>query len=136
MKRQSGRNGVFDVGGFGISVRPDVEYFELNKVDSAQNWRRRWFYIRDEPGSGQQYGLEPFLAKSEVVKKRAWKNMLDDVEAAEAAKLMERLRVVGKEVSGIQIIRTFIQHRIHPLQVRAHDRCMYQGVADPTRVSK
>ena len=94
MKRQAGKDGVYDVGGFVISVRPDVEYFDLKMVDSAQNWRRKWFYIRDEPRSCQQYRLEPFSADAEVARKRSWRNKLDAAEAAEADKLMERVRIL------------------------------------------
>ena len=136
VKRQSGH---FDAGSFGISVRPGAEYFDLNMVDSAQGWRRRWFYIRDEPSPGQVNGLEPFSAGSEIRKKRTWANELNPVEAAEVEKLMERVRFLrntaGQEVTGFQIMATFIRRRVQPLQARAHGMWMYAGAADPTRVS-
>ena len=94
VKRQSGKNAVFDVGGFGVSVRSDAEYFDRKMLESAQNWRKKWFYIRDEPGAGQQYGLEKFSADAVVTRKRTWRNELSDAEAAEADKLMAKVRVL------------------------------------------
>jgi len=72
------------------------------------------------------------------VKKRFWRNELDAAEAAEADKLMERVRVLqntaGQELSGVQILATFLRRRIQPLQARVHGMWMYQGATDPTRV--
>jgi len=55
-------SGNFDAGGFGLSIRPDIGYFKFQMVDSAQGWRKRWFYIRDEPHQGRAVDLEPFVA--------------------------------------------------------------------------
>jgi hypothetical protein len=40
-----------------------------------------------------------------------------------------------KELSGLQLIRTFIEHRIQPLAAQAHCMWDYTGRRDPTRFS-
>ena len=54
-------------------------------------------------------------------------------------KLYERVEalqlVAGKEVNGVDIIRTFLTRRVQPLQARAHPMFLYAGRSDPTRVS-
>ena len=56
MVRPNNRGGhTYPVGGFGIQVRNDTRYFALKPVDSAQGWRKRWFYVRVD-----QEGVPPF----------------------------------------------------------------------------
>ena len=40
-----------------------------------------------------------------------------------------------KEVNCVDIIRTFLERRVQPLQARAHPMFLYSGRRDPTRVS-
>jgi hypothetical protein len=40
-----------------------------------------------------------------------------------------------KKLLGIQLIRTFIEHRIQPLAARAHDMWDYSDHQDSTRIS-
>jgi hypothetical protein len=40
-----------------------------------------------------------------------------------------------KELSGIQLIRTFIERRVQPLAARAHCMWDYTDRRDPTRIS-
>jgi hypothetical protein len=49
---------------------------------------------------------------------------------------IQQLRATPKkELSGIQLIRTFIKHRVQPLAARAHCMWDYTDRRDPTRVS-
>ena len=88
-------------------------------LESIQGWRKKWFYIHDELGASQQFGLAKFSADVVVTKKRSWRHELSTAEAAGADKLMTRvlalLKTVGKEVSGVQIISTFVRRRVQPL---------------------
>ena len=43
--------------------------------------------------------------------------------------------VDGKEVNGVDIIRTFLKRWVQPLQAKAHPMFLYTGHNDPTRVS-
>src|SRR4051794_25246781 len=61
-------------------------------------------------------------------------------EVEEVEKLYQRVEALqliqGKEVSGVDIIHTFLKHRVQPLQARAHPMFLYSGASDPMRVSK
>ena len=131
--------GGFDAGGFGISVRPGVEYFSLSMVDSAQGWRKRWFYIRDQTAQGESLGMDPFTVGQEIRPKRTWRNELSKPETVEVKKLVEKIQALkagpGAPLTGIQIMTTFVRRRIQPLQHRAHGMWEYSGSEDPTRVS-
>jgi hypothetical protein len=49
---------------------------------------------------------------------------------------IQQLRATPKkELSGIQLIRTFIERRVQPLAARAHCMWDYTDRRDPTRVS-
>jgi hypothetical protein len=53
--------------------------------------------------------------------------------------LMEKIQQLWatpeKELSGLQLIRTFIKRRVQPLAARAHCMWDYTGRRDPTRFS-
>ena len=66
MKRNAGPYGVYAVGGFNIQAHKEVKYFDIQQIESAQNWRRKWFYV-----SAQQEGLPAFDANAPLVKTRA-----------------------------------------------------------------
>jgi hypothetical protein len=49
---------------------------------------------------------------------------------------IQQLRAMPKkELSGIQLIRTFIERRVQPLAARAHCMWDYSDCRDPTRIS-
>jgi hypothetical protein len=51
-------------------------------------------------------------------------------------KKIEQLRSTPKkELSGLQLIRTFIEHRVQPLAARAHCMWDYSDRRDSTRIS-
>jgi len=118
VKRQGGAG----VGSFGVSIRPDVDYFDIRMLESVQGWRKKWFYVRDETNAAQPHGLPPFEADAEVKKKRSWRHDLSATEAREADQLLAKVKALqetaGMEVTGIHLISTFIRRRVHPLQAR------------------
>jgi hypothetical protein len=52
LKRHRSGGEVLHLGGVGIQVRGNVEYFTLKQSDSVQGWRKKWFYLCDEPAAG------------------------------------------------------------------------------------
>jgi hypothetical protein len=138
LKRHRHGGEVYAVGGVDIQSRGDVVYFNLKQPESVQNWRKRWFYIRDEHTPSQEFGLPEFSATAAIVKRKTWKHRLSTVEESETAPLLawvEALQTTaGKEVSGLHLISTFLRRRIQPLQSRIHAMWLYTGVQDPTHV--
>jgi hypothetical protein len=53
--------------------------------------------------------------------------------------LMEKIQQLRatpkKELSGVQLIRTFIERRVQPLAARVHPMWEYTDRRDPTRIS-
>jgi hypothetical protein len=47
-------------------------------------------------------------------------------------KILELRSTPGKEVTGLQLIRTFIEHQIQPLAARTHCMWEYSGHRDST----
>ena len=89
-------------------------------MDSVQGWRKKGFYIQDQPIISQQVGLPPFDPTARVKKSRAWKNAVSDAEAAEVEALyrwvLELKTTLQREVSGLHLIATFVKRCIQPLQ--------------------
>jgi hypothetical protein len=50
----------FQTGGFGCQVHPDVPYFNLPMPKNNPGWRTKWFYAKDKPSDGKEFGLEEF----------------------------------------------------------------------------
>jgi hypothetical protein len=106
-------------------------------IESIPSWKKKWFYIKDQKTPNQRFGLPEFVADATVRKFARWSRGLTAVEEAEAAELMtkiESLRVTS-ELSGIQLISTFIGRRVQPLQNRPHGMWEYSGARDASRVS-
>jgi hypothetical protein len=72
LRRNNSRNIVYNVGGICICIRPDVDYFDVKFPDSVQGWRKRWLYIQDEYVNSQEYGIAPFEAAEEILRRRPW----------------------------------------------------------------
>ena len=134
VRRNAGAGGVYTVGGLIIQARKEVSYFDIRQVDSAQNWRKKWFYF-----TSQQEGLPDFVEHSPLVKTRAWLHQTSAAEEAEAKPLMEKieklLKTTGRVVSGLHLISTFIKRDVQPLRARVHPMWEFQGVQDPTRLT-
>jgi hypothetical protein len=100
------KNGLHNVGGAIISVRPEVEYFSFKMADSIQDWRKRWFYIKDEKSlEEQKFGLASFDPKKEVKKLKSWDHALSAEELEETNPLMAQIQTLqheqGKKLSGL-----------------------------------
>jgi hypothetical protein len=118
-------------------VRPDIEYFNLRMPENNIGWRTRWFYAKDQPTAGQGFGLEEFLPTNVLRPRASWAHELTEEEMAITKPLMEKIHRLQatpkKEVSGLQLIRTFIERRIQPLVARAHCMWEYTNHRDSTR---
>jgi hypothetical protein len=100
-------------------------------------WKTRWFYAKDQPAIGKEFGLEEFRPTNVLRPRASWEHELTDEEMAITTLLMEKIRRLRatpeKEVSGLQLIRTFIERRIQPLAARAHCMWDYTDHQDSTR---
>jgi hypothetical protein len=79
----------------------------------------KWFYTKDKFSSGEDFGLEEFQATTVLRPRVSWRHELSDEEMKITEPLMEKIQQLRatskKELSGIQLIWTFIERRIQPL---------------------
>jgi hypothetical protein len=120
-------------------VRQDVEYFNLQTPENNPGWRTKWFYARDKLSAGENFGLEEFQPTTIIRPRASSAHELSDEEMKITQPLMEKIQQLRatprKELSGLQLIRTFIERRVQPLAARAHCMWDYTGRRDPTRFS-
>jgi hypothetical protein len=106
----------YQTSGFGVQVRPDVEYFNLQTPKNNLGWRTKWYYAKDKSSDGKNFGLEEFHPTGVFRPRVSWKHDLSDEELKIIEPLMEKIQQLRanpeKELSGIQLMRTFIEHRI------------------------
>jgi len=133
VRENAGKTGVYAIGGLNIQSRKEIAYFDIKQVDSAQNWRQKWFYV-----TTTQDGLPPFDPHATLQKTRAWLHQTTAEEEAEVKPLMgsiaKLMKTAGREVSGLHLISTFIKRGVQPLRARAHPLWEFQGLQDPTRL--
>jgi hypothetical protein len=120
-------------------VRLDVPYFNIQTPKNNPGWRTKWFYARDKSSTGEDFGLEEFQATTVLRPRVSWRHELSDEEMKIMEPLMEKIQQLRatpkRELSGIQLIRTFIERRVQPLAARAHPMWDYTDRRDPTQIS-
>jgi hypothetical protein len=130
----------FQTGGFGCQVRPDIEYFNLQTPENNPGWRTKWYYAKDKSSDDENFGLEEFQPTGVLRPRMSWKHDLSDEEMKITEPLMEKIQqlraTLKKELSGTQLIQTFIERRIQPLAARAHCMWDYSDRRDSTRISQ
>ena len=121
---------TFLVGGSQAQIRRDTRYFNLKFVDSAQGWRKKWFYANLDQKVSPSFSSDRILSRT-----KAWNHRLTTAEAAEAAPLITKIEGLLGSLTGMQIIATFVRMPVWPLQARAHPMWAYEGPGDETRMS-
>jgi hypothetical protein len=120
-------------------VHQDVDYFNLQMPENNPGWRTKWFYAKDKFLTWQSFGLDEFQPTTTIHPRMSWRHELSEEELKTTQPLMEKIRQLRatpkKELSGLQLIRTFIERRIQPLAERAHCMWDYTDRQVPTRVS-
>jgi hypothetical protein len=88
----------------------------LRTPENNPGWRTRWFYARDQPIAGQNFGIEEFHATSALRPRVSWAHALTDEEMMIIEPLVEKIMqlqsIPGKEVNGLQLIHTFVERRV------------------------
>jgi len=92
---------------------------------SLTEWYRKWFYIREEPGSSM------FCDVGYIPEKRvSWTNRPEfDSQVADLMKLIDWSRL-----DGLGVVGNFMCRPVMPCQKRVHSAYEYAGSVDPTRM--
>jgi hypothetical protein len=93
----------------------------------------------DKHSAGQKFGLEEFRPTTVIRPRASWAHELSVEEMKITQPMMEKIQQLRatpkKELSGIQLICTFIERRVQPLAAWAHCMWDYTDHQDPTHVS-
>jgi len=94
---------------------------------SLTEWYKRWFYIREEPGS------TTFCDIGYIPEKRvSWTDRPEYTgQVSELMTLIDWSRLDGPGV-----VRNFLSRRVMPCQRRVHSAYEYQGRQDSTRMHR
>jgi hypothetical protein len=72
-------------------VRPDVKYFNLWMPENNPGWRTKWFYTKDKPPVGQEFGLDEFRPTNILWLRASWVHKLTEEEMTTMEPLMEKI---------------------------------------------
>jgi hypothetical protein len=73
LHRNVSKEEIHDPGGAIVSVRSESQYLALEMAGSVQNWRQKWFYIKDQKfAEADEYGLAPFDPAKPLRKLTSW----------------------------------------------------------------
>jgi hypothetical protein len=81
----------YQTGGFNRTVCPDIEYFNLRMPENNIGRRTRWFYAKDQPVVGQEFGLEEFQPTNVLRPRESWAHELTKEEMLVTQPLMEKI---------------------------------------------
>jgi hypothetical protein len=81
----------FQIGGFSVQVRLDVEYFNLQMLKNNPGWRTKWYYAKDKSSNDESFGLEEFQPTGILRPRVSWKHDLSDEEMKITEPLMEKI---------------------------------------------
>jgi hypothetical protein len=120
-------------------VCQDIDYFNRQMPENNPGWRTKWFDAKDKFLARQNFGFEEFRPTTTIRPRVSWRHELSEEEMKTPHPLMEKIQQLWatpkKELSGLQLIWTFIEHRIQPLAARAHCMCNYTDHQDSNRIS-
>jgi hypothetical protein len=87
--RNMSKEEIHDLGGAIVSVCLESQYLKFEMAYSVQNWRQKWFYIKDQKSfESDLYGLAPFDLSKSVMKLKSWDALPSKSEAEEIQPLL------------------------------------------------
>jgi hypothetical protein len=114
-------------------LKPGSQYFKISPVDTVRKWQECWFYCADERTPSAQEGL-PAYTEEPPLWKRCWGAKPSRREMPDVERLLERVKELQAQgLTGVDLIVTWLDRRIQPLQAREHPMWEYSGVSDSTR---
>jgi hypothetical protein len=92
LRRNVSKEEVHDLGGAIVAVRSTSQYLKFKMAELVQNWRSKWFYIKDQKSAEfDLYGLAPFDASKGPKKLKSWDALPSEAEAKEIKPLITQI---------------------------------------------
>jgi hypothetical protein len=78
-----------ELGGAVISVHAEANYLEFSMAASVQDWKKKWFYIKDQKtSSSDKFGIAPFDATKSLTKLTSWDSPPTEAEIEDIKPLL------------------------------------------------
>jgi hypothetical protein len=127
LRKKGAVGGSKIAGGVYLNLRDGMKnrYLHCPWNTSLTEWYRKWFYVREEPGSST------FCDVGYIPEKRvSWTDRPEfDGQVADLMKLIDWSRL-----DGLGVVGNFVCRRVMPYQKRVHSAYEYAGSLDPTRM--
>jgi hypothetical protein len=114
LRRNVSEEEIHDLGDAIMSVQSESQYLTFEMAELVQNWRHKWFHIKDHKSSeAKEYGLAPFDPAKVLMKLTSWDALPSETEAEEIKPLLARIKelknAAKKELHGTHFIVFFLQ---------------------------
>ena len=123
----------YTTGAFGIQVAKNIAYFDINFSRLSKTRGGGGFIKSKDSDDVPKFNTYPVLTR-----KKSWRHEMSLEEVQEMDPLMDQIAALrkinsGPWVNGLHLSCVFVQHRIQPLQNRAHPMWEYSGPRDITQ---
>jgi len=128
LKKKGEVGGSKSAGGVYLNLHDGMKNRYLNCPwnTSLTEWYKKWFYVREEPGSSTFYDVG-YIPEKRV----SW---TDRPEFAGQVEDLIKL-IDWSRLDGLGVVGNFFCRRVMPCQKRVHSVYEYAGSQDPTRMS-
>jgi hypothetical protein len=114
LRRNVSKEEIHDLGDAIVFVISKSQYLKFEMAELVQNWRQKWFYIKDHKSfETNEYGLAPFDPTKGLTKLTSWDALPSEVETKEIQPLLAHIQelenATKKELNGTQLIVFFLQ---------------------------
>ncbi|KAK1669887.1 hypothetical protein QYE76_058046 [Lolium multiflorum] len=125
-------------GAASIYSRPGTPFPKIPTVDLVKNWQMSFFYVRNENPLFDRLNLPEYNPAPPVGRINWGYNAKTADRDAEVNLLWDFLGacVIGGRLSAEDLLCTYTERRVLPLQLRTHKIGHMSGRLDPTRTSK
>ncbi|KAK1678362.1 hypothetical protein QYE76_039210 [Lolium multiflorum] len=125
-------------GAASIYSRPGTPFPKIPTVDSVKKWHMSFFYVRNENPAFDRLNLPEYNPAPPVSRINWGHNARTTDPDAEVNLLWDFLGacVSGSRMSAEDLLCTYAERRVLPLQMRVHKIGHMSGRFDPTRTSK
>ncbi|KAK1604939.1 hypothetical protein QYE76_028612 [Lolium multiflorum] len=116
-----------------IGTRQGSPFFKFFGLESCRAWQETFFYVKNT-GATDLINLPAFNPGAPTKANWGYNPGTNHIETNRIVRFMEQL-MKETDICSDDIIRTFISHRVLPLQRRAHKISEMYGPRDPTKIT-
>lgn len=122
-------------GAFPVTPKKRSIFPRIKGLESCKGWLHSWFYIKNRDPTVDCIGLPSYfrIGPPDDCPARDYSPPDTEEDVVDLDRILQELKAEG--MTGDDLLRTFVQRRINPLQDRTHKMCAMSEAADPNRMS-